>query len=104
MVTEERIIEAYVFLRENNQSIPDEVLDFMKSVAIEKLNEIKDFGRKWNNFKDLHPEIDQRILYKGNGADIMATYKGQQDPQFKDVGWCINENGNSDCFTYWTPL
>lgn len=30
MIDEKGIIEAWVFLRKNNSSIPDEVLDFMK--------------------------------------------------------------------------
>ena len=40
MITEKTIIEAYVFLRENNQTIPDETLDFMKGASLEKLKEI----------------------------------------------------------------
>jgi len=34
------IIEAYIFLRENNHTIPSETLEFMKDAAIEKLDEI----------------------------------------------------------------
>lgn len=40
MVTPETIIEAYLFLRKHNHSIPDETLDFMKHASIEKLEEI----------------------------------------------------------------
>jgi len=36
----EEIIEAYIFLREKNQRIPSETLDFIKDAAIEKLEEI----------------------------------------------------------------
>lgn len=41
MITAKLITEAYVFLRTNNHSIPDEVLDFMKDAsltALEKIN------------------------------------------------------------------
>lgn len=32
------IIEAYVFLRKNNHTIPDTTLDFMKNAALKELN------------------------------------------------------------------
>ena len=34
MITEKAIIEAYVFLREHNNTISDEVLDFIKNSSI----------------------------------------------------------------------
>lgn len=37
MITETAIREAYIFLRQHNTSIPDEVLDFIKDAALEKL-------------------------------------------------------------------
>ena len=40
MITQKEILGAYVFLRTNNQSIPDEVLDFIKDAALEKLKAI----------------------------------------------------------------
>lgn len=40
MITKETIIDAYLFLRKNNHSIPDETLDFMKHASLEKLEEI----------------------------------------------------------------
>ncbi|BAV39189.1 hypothetical protein BPT24_066 [Tenacibaculum phage pT24] len=41
MVTKESIMEAYVFLRKNNQSIPDETLDFMKDASLKSLEDLK---------------------------------------------------------------
>lgn len=38
MITEKEIIEAWVFLRKNNSSIPDEVLDFMKHHSLKALH------------------------------------------------------------------
>jgi hypothetical protein len=37
MINKNSIINAYIFLRENNQSIPSEVLEFMKEASLEKL-------------------------------------------------------------------
>lgn len=37
MITKETIMEAYLFLRKENQSIPDETLDFIKQVSLEAL-------------------------------------------------------------------
>ena len=37
MITKKEILEAYLFLRENNHTIRSEVLDFMKEAAFEKL-------------------------------------------------------------------
>lgn len=37
MIDKNGIIDAYVFLRKHNMSIPDEVLDFIKHAALEKL-------------------------------------------------------------------
>lgn len=36
---EKEIREAVVFLRENNQTIPSETIQFMKDASIEKLNQ-----------------------------------------------------------------
>lgn len=37
MITKKDITDAYVFLRTHNNSIPSEVLDFIKNAALEKL-------------------------------------------------------------------
>jgi len=37
---EKEIREAYIFLRENNHTIPSETLEFMKDASLEKLNQI----------------------------------------------------------------
>ena len=39
MITEKLIIDAYVFLRRTNNSIPDEVLDFIKDSSIAALTQ-----------------------------------------------------------------
>ena len=39
-MTKEEIINAWAKIREENNSIPDDVLDFMKDCAIERLKEV----------------------------------------------------------------
>lgn len=45
-MTNEMIIDAYCRIRTIDQTIPDDVLDFMKDAAIEKLNESNDSSCK----------------------------------------------------------
>ena len=45
IINKELIIEAYIFLRKNNQSIPSETLEFMKDAAIEKFEEVRSFNK-----------------------------------------------------------
>lgn len=42
MATEKEIRDAYAKIRSTNSTIPDEVLDYMKNAAIEKLERAKD--------------------------------------------------------------
>ncbi len=41
LINKQLIMEAWVFLREKNMSIPNETLDFIKDAALEKLNIIE---------------------------------------------------------------
>ena len=43
---EKQIHEAYRFLRENNHTVPDEVLEFIKTAALEALKKDSD-NQKW---------------------------------------------------------
>ena len=51
-MTKQDIVSAYVRIRTIDQTIPDDVLDFMKDAAIEKLEQIEMKPRKviadWN--------------------------------------------------------
>lgn len=38
-MTKKQIVDAWAVIRKENHSIPDDVLDFMKDAALEKLNE-----------------------------------------------------------------
>lgn len=53
------IIKAYLFLRENNHSIPTETIEFMKDVSIRELKKIKDgrecFNCEYDGFQSVFP-------------------------------------------------
>ncbi len=42
MIDRNEIINAYVFLRENNSSIPDQTLDFMKDASLSAYDSLHD--------------------------------------------------------------
>lgn len=46
MVTKAEILEAWVFLRKHNNSVPDETLDFIKDSAYEKLEKQEKLNKK----------------------------------------------------------
>jgi len=48
MITRDWITKAYLFLRENNHNIPDEVLDFILNSSLDKLEEL---NRELKNLK-----------------------------------------------------
>ena len=50
MIKEKDIIDAYLFLRKENQSIPSETLEFMKEVSLRELRVIEK-GRTCSNCK-----------------------------------------------------
>ena len=55
---EKEIREAVVFLRENNQTIPSETIQFMKEASIEKLNQ----GQTLPNIKEKLEELKQLCI------------------------------------------
>ena len=55
-MTRNEIIDAYVFLRENNHSIPDDTLDFMKDASLKAYDKIHE--RKCDCHKVLMKEAD----------------------------------------------
>lgn len=78
----EDIIKAYCWIRENNQSISDDVLDLMKDSAIENLND---------NWIKIESESD---LPKDKPIDIIVNnypYQGYVYQGRKDW-FCLIEN------------
>lgn len=53
------IIDAYLFLRENNQSIPSSTIEFMKDVSLRELGRVKNgrgcFSCENDGFQFFHP-------------------------------------------------
>jgi len=68
MIEKNDIIDAYVFLRENNQSIPSETLEFMKDVSLRELEKVKN-GREC--FSCVHDGFQQifKSACTGCGAE-----------------------------------
>lgn len=92
MITAKLITEAYVFLRTNNHSIPDEVLDFMKDVSLAALDSqnsgkpivsgsLPQFlmdeiftaaGTMVDKFPEVEPEVVKNIFV--HGAQFMSKW------------------------------
>lgn len=45
-MTKKDIVDAYLWIRSNNQTIPDDVLNFMKETSIERLEEIEESNKR----------------------------------------------------------
>jgi hypothetical protein len=95
----QEIMEAYLFLRKNNMTVPSETLEFMKDAAIEKLDgalenaETKSIG--------LHL---QRV--SGCFSDGFVEVKGYCDDGCEAVEWVKDECKHLDkcklgCGTVW---
>lgn len=54
---EKDIRKAYIFLREHNNTIPSEILDFMLNASLEKLKKIE-FDIK---LKDISSKLDNEL-------------------------------------------
>lgn len=71
-MTEKMIIDAYCRIRTIDQSIPDDVLDFMKNAAIEKLHQMQHDAKlpvTGNSFNDFDAECNE-CDWKGNKEDM----------------------------------
>ena len=71
-MTEKMIRDAYVRMRTIDNTIPDDVLDFMKDVAIEKINEVNK-----NSPKQDIGSIKDKIL----AAKLRAEYNMNTPPK-----------------------
>lgn len=83
-MTEQDIRQAYVRIREIDNTIPDEVLDFMKDASIEKLNKVlqvqdNELKRLKDGIVDLIPEIRRKGAV--NEAIILGELLTQPQPK-----------------------
>jgi hypothetical protein len=115
----EDIIEAYLFLRKNDHSIPDEVLDFMKGASLAAFDSKKsNVVMEWISVEDRLPrksnhETTQNVLlWCGNqpnspytiGYGVMVD--GVNYP-FEISSWKSLDSGCNIIYgevTHWMPL
>ena len=74
MITKQTIMDAYLFLRNNNYTIPDETLDFIKNASlkmleVDGLNRVADILGQANRL-----ELDRFLIAKdANGFYLRET-------------------------------
>ena len=80
MITKKTIIEAYLFLRKNNQSIPDEILNFMKDVSLKELENKTNVTIEMRNFAEEYrlwlSEVGEKFL---ENLLVSSTSKSPMD-------------------------
>ena len=74
IITQNDIIDAYLFLRKNNQTIPSETLEFMKNASIEKLNEINLAAKKK---EEQNNEMKQMLTNLDFCLDLLNSTLGE---------------------------
>lgn len=77
MATKKQIIEAWAWIRKNNQSIPDDVLDLMKDAAIHQIENRALISTGLKNESD----FDVEALQKQNALLLAAL-----ENLYKEVG------------------
>jgi len=96
-MTEKDIINAYCRIREIDQTIPDEVLDFMKEAAIEKLVKANQDDANWIPYdffiKESRPKVSGKyFICRKDGKTHWETWNGN--------GWAYNES----VIKYWKDI
>lgn len=94
------IREAYLFLREKNQSIPSETLEFMLNASLEKVDSFPDVNNNPFNFVDDRLEKVETLHHlnlnddeKEFAANVINLYGNGQHPWADDRtidGFAIN--------------
>jgi len=70
MINKKSIIDAYTTIRKENNSIHDEVLDFMSQSAITEINQDSEAFRA---LKLLHDDLLDRAEYDADGCRVVAA-------------------------------
>lgn len=80
MVTKQHIMDMYVHLRKTNSSIPDEALEFMKDVCLEKLEPCvyEAFSSEEEMEELLDPHLDNAIASIEYALEIAEEIKNQK--------------------------
>jgi hypothetical protein len=72
MINKKLIIDTYIFLRTNNMSIPDEVLDFIKDASLKELERINMNFTKYKHHGDQEVWVNTGL--KGNHKQYCLCY------------------------------
>jgi len=70
MINKKSIIDAYTTIRKENNSIPDEVLDFMYKSAMDQIN---NSSEEYKALKLLHDDLLDRSEYDSEGFRVVAV-------------------------------
>ena len=70
MINKKSIIDAYTTIRKVNNSIPDEVLDFMYKSA---MDQITNSSEEYKALKLLHDDLLDRAEYDSEGCRVVAA-------------------------------
>lgn len=86
-----QIIDAYLWIRKNNNTIPDEVLDFMKEAALEKLekDDSPKSPRKAISEKDKKEFIDYCAVFYTKGGVWSEFFNNNLTK--KDITYHMND-------------
>jgi hypothetical protein len=57
LINRKTIMEAWTFLREKNNAIPSETLDFIRDAALEKLKDLEDMEKAYDQLQELKQDI-----------------------------------------------
>lgn len=77
-MTEKDIINAYVRIREIDNTIPDEVLDFMKQSSIDTLKLMK-YGEKRREMKSVVESPNSKFKWKKDSSHYRSWKYGMRD-------------------------
>jgi len=80
---EKEIREAIVFLREKNQTIPSETIEFMKQASLEKLNSEVELKTYFFDCWDRHGNTDTKTINALNIDNAQIIFKAK----YPDYGY-----------------
>ena len=86
---EKEIREAVVFLREKNQTIPSETIEFMKVASLEKLRHPdKEIKTYWFDHSDRHGEIGTVTIVALTAEQAKMIFEAKHPDLGYDEPYC----------------
>lgn len=92
MITKETIMEAYLFMRKENQSVPSETLEFMRDTALAELEKsrVKNLPMHSVSVRDFEcgdvvctNDGKMWVITEIEGEDVYVTGNGKRDCQLE---------------------